>query len=1215
MSVSVKRPTAKVIVKLLVKFVYSKYQKVPFDCDRSRHNYAYCVHFCPLTYQFQCGLPARHFLPRSLYGNSPLYVTPQPSQISPVDVMPSPDNTQQITEALAKVTQLQRLPQAVPDVFNGEEKDKTRFFLWETAFNALIDSAPVTPQQKLHLLFLHLGGRAKKVVEQLQFMSSDPERAYTEARKKLKERFGHSAILSTEFESKLSNWPKIGSNDAKGMQEFSDYLQQVELATEDISNLKIFEYSSKLQSLVEKFPGWFQSKWSNKVQKLQQAEGQNAFPSFSVFVKEVTFHAERMNIPQTSQMAPVSGNRRNVTSPPVTPSRGGLQSFKRRGQSSPVTAFATHTNPDCEQSLEGNKPIENSTQLASSQSQVTPATPKPAFCPFHRTKSHNLDKCQKFRELDFAKRRDFLLRYRLCFNCAKSTEHTSRNCSQGSSNCEICGNKHSTLLHDPSRPENQTTPTSSACTQVCNRGPARSYARIVLLKVSDRSVSSKEVMTYAVLDNQSTDVFVTNSLLNELDVSGQEVNVQVNTIVGTNTLWMRKVSGLQIQDVNEEHSPVKVPYAYAQESIPATHHDIATPDIARQWEHLKVIADKISHQPQIEIGMLIGRNIPTAFQPLEVIYGEADEPWAEKYKFGWTIIGPVCLDKIAPHEPTSEASVNRVTVMREELPVHDAGNVLASQISHSNRQTDIVTHFFGKTQVKDMTSPQQIREMMQLDFSELNYSRKTPGTELVQSIEDRRFCQIMSTEIHKNHLGTWEAPLSFKRDEVNLPNNREQCMKRLLSLKKKLNNDQKAKNNYVDFMQKIFDRQHASRFPGDELTGPPGKFWYLPHFDVYHPKKPNQVRVVFDCSAVFCNESLNRNLLQGPDKLNSLVGVLKRFRKEDVALTCDVEQMFHSFYVNPASRDLLRFLWFENNDLTGPIVEFRMNVHLFGAISSPAVANYRLHKTAEDGRARFGDKVANFLRRDFYVDDGLTSVPTVPEAIKLIEDSQALCMSAKLRLHKFSSNRKDVLEALPKDDRTKDLKDLDFRHDALPIQRSLGTFWCIESDTLGFRIELKDKPLSHRGILSTISSVYDPLGIVSPVILCGKLILQDLCRKNVEWDDPVPEEILPRWERWRNELPLLEDVSVQRCFKPPGFEKVVQSEVHSFSDASQSGIGQVSYLRVVNENKDVHVSFLMSKARVAPIKPMSIPRMELTTAVLSVNVTAMLERELDYTSL
>ena len=321
------------------------------------------------------------------------------------------------------------------------------------------------------------------------------------------------------------------------------HLQEVELATEHISNLKIFEYSSKLQSLVEKLPGWFQSKWSNNVQKLQQTEGQNAFPSFSVFVREVTFHAERMNIPQISKTTPVSSNRRNVTSPPATPSRGGLQSSKGRGQSLPVTALATDTNPDSVQRSEGNKPVENSTPLASSQSQITSATPKPAFCPFHRTKCYNLDRCQKFRELDFAKRSDFLYRHKLCFNCAKSTEHTSRNCSQGPSICEVCGNKHSTLLHDPSRPENQTTPTSSACTQVCNRGPAHSCVRIVLLKVSDRSVSSKEVMIYAVLDDQSTDVFATDSLLDELDVSGQEINVQVSTNVGTNTLQMRKVSG------------------------------------------------------------------------------------------------------------------------------------------------------------------------------------------------------------------------------------------------------------------------------------------------------------------------------------------------------------------------------------------------------------------------------------------------------------------------------------------------------------------------------------------------------------------------------------------------------------------------------------------------------------------------------------------------
>jgi len=204
------------------------------------------------------------------------------------------------------------------------------------------------------------------------------------------------------------------------------------------------------------------------------------------------------------------------------------------------------------------------------------------------------------------------------------------------------------------------------------------------------------------------------------------------------------------------------------------------------------------------------------------------------------------------------------------------------------------------------------------------------------------------------------------------------------------------------------------------------------------------------------------------------------------------------------------------------------------------------------------------------------------------------------------------LEALPLDDRAKDLKDLDLRHEALPIQRSLGTYWCIESDMLGFRIELKEIPLSRRGILSTISSVFDLLRIVSSVILVGKQILQGLCSQNIDWDDPAPDEILPRWERWRTKLPLLEDVRIHRCVKPPSFGSPVQTEIHCFSDASESGIGQVSCLRIVNAKNQVDVSSLMAKSRVAPLKPVSIPRLELTAAVASVNVTTMLKNELDY---
>lgn len=143
--------------------------------------------------------------------------------------------------------------------------------------------------------------------------------------------------------------------------------------------------------------------------------------------------------------------------------------------------------------------------------------------------------------------------------------------------------------------------------------------------------------------------------------------------------------------------------------------------------------------------------------------------------------------------------------------------------------------------------------------------------------------------------------------------------------------------DYLEFVEKILSKGHASPVPQEEVTSENqiGKVCYLPHFGVYHPKKPTQIRVVFDSSAEFKGVSLNKELLSGPDMMNSLLGVLIRFRTENTVVMCDIEQMFHSFYVNPSDRDFLCFLSFEDNVIGKPIVEYRMNVHLFGNGPSP----------------------------------------------------------------------------------------------------------------------------------------------------------------------------------------------------------------------------------------------------------------------------------------
>ena len=154
------------------------------------------------------------------------------------------------------------------------------------------------------------------------------------------------------------------------------------------------------------------------------------------------------------------------------------------------------------------------------------------------------------------------------------------------------------------------------------------------------------------------------------------------------------------------------------------------------------------------------------------------------------------------------------------------------------------------------------------------------------------------------------------------------------------------------------------------------------------------------------------------------MGVLCRFRQEAVALTCDVQRMFHQFFVNEADRDFLRFFWWKHGDLKNEAEEYRMKVHLFGATSSPGCANFAFTRAVDDGEKEFGSEAADFMRKDFYVDDGLKSVKCVDTATNLIQNCQAMCAKAGLRLHKFSSNKKEVIQAVPPEVRAKGLQEL-----------------------------------------------------------------------------------------------------------------------------------------------------------------------------------------------
>ncbi|XP_067314466.1 uncharacterized protein [Pseudorasbora parva] len=185
----------------------------------------------------------------------------------------------------------------------------------------------------------------------------------------------------------------------------------------------------------------------------------------------------------------------------------------------------------------------------------------------------------------------------------------------------------------------------------------------------------------------------------------------------------------------------------------------------------------------------------------------------------------------------------------------------------------------------------------------------------------------------------------------------------------------------------------------------------------------------------------------------------------------------------------------------------------------------------------------------------------------------------------------------------------------LHIERALGVQWCVEADEFQFRVVVRKNPLTRRGVLSTVASVYDPLGFVAPFLLVGKQILQALCREKVSWDEDLPEHILPQWESWLRDLPALAVLKIPRSYHPSNFDKVVLSELHNFSDASFNGYGACSYLRAVSESGQVSCSLVMGKARVAPTKLTTIPRLELSSAVTSVRNGDVIRRELEVENL
>ena len=249
------------------------------------------------------------------------------------------------------------------------------------------------------------------------------------------------------------------------------------------------------------------------------------------------------------------------------------------------------------------------------------------------------------------------------------------------------------------------------------------------------------------------------------------------------------------------------------------------------------------------------------------------------------------------------------------------------------------------------------------------------------------------------------------------------------------------------------------------------------------------------------------------------------------------------------------------------------------------------------------------MLRNFYVDDCLKSVRTEEDGINLVKDLCDLLDKGGFKLTKWISNNRHVLQTIPEERKAKGIVNVDLDYDVLTTQRALGVYWNIETDCFSFTQVPKKQPLTRRGLLSVVSSVYDPLGMISPFILTAKKIMQNLTREKIAWDDILPSKEMKMWITWQSSLPLLKEITVTEYLEIT--DTAINYELHHFSDASEIGYGSVSYLRVTDNQNNVRCALMMSRSRLAPLKITTIPRLELSAATLSVKLDVIIRRELD----
>ena len=642
----------------------------------------------------------------------------------------------------------------------------------------------------------------------------------------------------------------------------------------------------------------------------------------------------------------------------------------------------------------------------------------------------------------------------------------------------------------------------------------------------------------ALLDSASSASFISERLTHLMELSHTRRNLQITGVAGlSHTTPSHSIAQFKMSPVNSPGDKSQVSAIVVSRVTSDLPVKPVTPPLS--WSHLCDIplADPDFGRPG-RIDLLLGVDHFIASLLHGRWTGPPGSPTAFETRFGW---------------------------------------VLAGSVESQGHPQQVATHHTSL-----ITGDDLLQKFWEIEES--------PGNDILSSAAVLHF-----KENHRRtESGRFIVPLPRKSNPLSLGESRSQAVRRFLSLERSLH----SKNEFSAFdevMQEYFDLCHAELVPAADLEKPEDKVFYLPmHAVKKESSTTTKIRAVFDASATSSSgASLNDLLLVGPTVHSPLIDVLLRFQWHLIALTADVCKMYRAIELTHQDRDLHRFVWRQGPDQ--PLQDYRMTRVTFGVSASSFVANMAVKQNALDFALEYPQAVTA-VEKSFYVDDGLTGADSIEEAIQLQKQLQELFSRGGFTLRKWNSSEAMVLQHVEPE--LRDSQALQAIPDPDEYTKTLGILWNVHLDHFRLAVSESSKIQNHtkRLLVSDIAKTFDVLGWYSPAIIKIKILLQRVWELKVDWDDPIPPEIETIWQQWRMELLLLSDKHIPRCYFPK--ESVVKSvQLHGFSDASEEAYAGVIYLRMVDSLR-VYTSLVASKTKVAPIKCLTVPRLELCGARL-----------------